>query len=104
MVQPDICVVCDLAKLDKRGCIGAPDWIIEILSPGNTNKEMKDKYYLYEENGVKEYWIVYPEYYQVSVYDLINEKYVLRNSYHKGDAIPVSIFEGFTIDTDSLFE
>ena len=56
--QPDICVVCDPKKLDKKGCLGAPDFIIEILSPGNSKKEMKYKYELYEENGVKEYWIV----------------------------------------------
>ena len=56
--QPDICVVCDPKKLDKKGCLGAPDFIVEILSPGNSKKEMKYKYELYEENSVKEYWIV----------------------------------------------
>ncbi len=55
VVQPDICVICDLNKLDKRGCIGAPDLVIEILSPGNTHKEMRQKYEVYEENGVLEF-------------------------------------------------
>ena len=55
MVQPDICVVCDLAKLDDRGCVGAPDWIVEILSPGNTSRDTKTKFDLYEESGVVEY-------------------------------------------------
>jgi Uma2 family endonuclease len=61
VVQPDICVICDLTKLDKRGCIGAPDLVIEILSPGNTHKEMHQKYQVYEESGVLEYWLIHPE-------------------------------------------
>lgn len=60
VVQPDICIVCDPNKLDGKGCIGAPDLIIEILSPGNSQKELKTKFDLYEEAGVKEYWLVYP--------------------------------------------
>ncbi|TKT93569.1 Uma2 family endonuclease [Dyadobacter frigoris] len=58
VVQPDISVICDLDKLDDQGCIGAPELIIEILSPGNSKKEMKDKFEVYQENGVKEYWLV----------------------------------------------
>jgi Uma2 family endonuclease len=60
VVQPDICVICDLDKIDEQGCIGSPDLVIEILSPGNSKKEMKDKFEVYEESGVKEYWIVSP--------------------------------------------
>ena len=60
VVQPDICVVCDLTKIDARGCLGAPDWIIEILLPGNVSHDTKTKFDLYEENGVGEYWIVAP--------------------------------------------
>ena len=51
-------MVCDPAKLDDRGCVGAPAWIIEIVSPGNTSRDTKTKFDLYEENGVLEYWIV----------------------------------------------
>ena len=58
VVQPDLCVVCDESKLDARGAIGAPDLMIEILSPGNSKKEMSHKYELYQEAGVLEYWIV----------------------------------------------
>ena len=58
VVQPDLCVICDLTKLDDRGCLGAPDLIVEILSPGNSTREMKIKKELYAESGVKEYWIV----------------------------------------------
>ena len=70
VVQPDICVICDKAKLDKKGCIGAPDLVIEILSPGNTKKEMKDKFEVYEEAGVREYWIVQSTDKNVLVYTL----------------------------------
>jgi Uma2 family endonuclease len=61
VVQPDLCVICDRAKLDERGCLGAPDWIIEILSPGrNAARDLMLKHDLYQENGVGEYWIVFP--------------------------------------------
>ena len=70
VVQPDICVICDPKKLDKKGCLGAPDWIIEILSPGNSKKEMREKYAVYEESGVKEYWIVDPQNELILVYIL----------------------------------
>lgn len=58
VIQPDICIICDNAKLDQKGCKGAPDLIVEILSPGNSKKEMRTKKRLYEENLVKEYWII----------------------------------------------
>ena len=60
VVQPDICVVCDLSKLDKQGCNGAPDLVVEILSSGNNRKELKEKFLLYEINGVQEYWLINP--------------------------------------------
>lgn len=61
VVQPDLCVICDESKLDDRGCMGAPDLAIEILSPGNSSKEMRLKKGLYEENDIREYWIFDPE-------------------------------------------
>ncbi len=75
VVQPDFCVICDFSKLDHKGCNGAPDLIIEILSPGNTENEMKIKYDLYEENGVKEYWIVDTELQYVLIHSLKDGKY-----------------------------
>ena len=59
-MQPDICIICDKNKLDTKGCLGAPDFIIEILSLGNSKREMKIKFELYEESVVREYWLVYP--------------------------------------------
>ena len=76
VVQPDLCVICDRSKIDEKGCIGAPDLIIEILSPGNSKKEMDIKYDLYEENGVQEYWIVNPSEKTIAVFVLQNEKYI----------------------------
>ncbi|MDP2901844.1 MAG: Uma2 family endonuclease, partial [Methylovulum sp.] len=69
VVQPDLCVICDENKLDTQGCLGVPDWIIEILSKGNTKREMRIKYDLYQESGVKEYWLVYP--YEQAVYQFV---------------------------------
>ena len=60
VVQPDLGVVCDRTKIDERGCCGAPDLVIEILSPGNSEKEVQLKFELYEEAGVKEYWLINP--------------------------------------------
>lgn len=60
VVQPDICVICDPAKIDRRGCNGAPDLVMEILSPSTGGKDLIVKYDLYERHGVKEYWIIHP--------------------------------------------
>lgn len=60
VVQPDLCVICDESKLDEQGCNGAPDWVIEILLPGNSRFEMREKFRIYEEAGVREYWMVHP--------------------------------------------
>lgn len=81
VVQPDLCVVCDPEKLDDRGCVGAPDFIIEILSLGNSTKEMRIKYDLYEESGVREYWIVKPAYEEIAQYVLEDGKYTLKNTF-----------------------
>jgi len=58
-VQPDLCVVCDKEKPDNKGCNGAPDLVIEILSPSTIKKDVQDKYFMYEKNGVGEYWMVH---------------------------------------------
>jgi len=60
VVQPDICVLCDLTKLDHHGCNGAPDWIIEILSKSTSKKDLNEKFDVYQNAGVREYWIIHP--------------------------------------------
>ena len=60
VVQPDISVICDPSKLDEKGCRGAPDWIIEIVSPSTASHDYIRKLALYEKHGVREYWIVHP--------------------------------------------
>lgn len=86
------------------GCIGAPDLVIEILSPGNSRKEFKEKFSLYEENGVREYWIVYPIHLMIQIFDLKEDKFAWRSNYVKEDMIPVGIFEDFSIDSDAVFK
>ena len=61
MVQPDLCIVCDHGKIEERGCISAPDMIVEILSPGNDKKDLIVKYELYQEFAVKEYIVIDPK-------------------------------------------
>lgn len=105
VVQPDLCVICDKAKLDKRGCIGAPDWIIEILSPGNTKKEMKDKFQIYQENGVKEYWIIQPEDKTLLIYILNEEgKYIGLAPLTDDDIATPNTFPDLNIDLKDVFE
>lgn len=102
VVQPDLCVICDPNKLDDRGCIGAPDLIIEILSPGNSKKEMKLKFELYEEAGVREYWIVDPNTESVLMNVLENGKYITQNPI-VDDEINSIIFPNLKIHTNDIF-
>jgi Uma2 family endonuclease len=103
VLQPDICVICDESKLDDRGCLGAPDIVVEILSPGNNAREMKNKYEIYEESGVKEYWIVSPQNETFLVYTLTGEKYVPSRTMTTGDVVSSSVLPGFSLDLSALF-
>lgn len=103
VVQPDIIVVCDLKKIQLKGCVGAPDIVVEILSPGNSKKEMKDKYELYEEAGVKEYWVVFPEEQVVQIYELRENIFQSRKPLANGDKITTPILEGFEMEIDEIF-
>ena len=105
VVQPDICVICDRSKIDRRGCLGAPDLIIEILSAATAERDMKDKYEVYEESGVREYWLVHPAERTLIVFDLNeNGKYQLRGMYTKADTVKVGIFEDLNINLQEVFE
>lgn len=103
VVQPDILVVCDPAKLDERGCLGAPDWIIEIVSPGNTAHDTKTKFDLYEESGVREYWIVYPGLQSVEAWTLAGERYELAGQYAAPGPMPVATLPGLAIEWAEVF-
>jgi Uma2 family endonuclease len=104
VVQPDICVVCDLSKLDERGCFGAPDMIVEILSPSTNIKDVTEKFALYEESGVNEYWIVYPMDKVIHVFLLQeNRKYNEGIMYESKGKIPVHIFNNYPIDFEDIF-
>ena len=101
VVQPDLCVICNPEFLDKTGCNGAPDWIIEILSKG----EMETKYALYQEAGVREYWIVFPENRAIEQFVLDeNNVYQLKKMYAEdGFAVP-QLFPELEIDLIDVFE
>lgn len=103
VVQPDICVVCDAAKIDERGCNGAPEMIIEILSPSNKQTDLKDKYHLYAESGVIEYWIIYPQEEVVHQYVLKEEKYEQHGVYVKSDNVNPFLFPDLTVPLEKIF-
>lgn len=105
VVQPDLCVICDPEKLDVRGCIGAPDLVVEILSPGNSKTEMKDKFDLYEEAGVREYWLVYPGERSVQIFQL-NEtgRYIGLRPYVDGDTVTTPIVPGMEVVLADVFD
>jgi Uma2 family endonuclease len=103
VVQPDICVICDPEKLDDRGCIGAPDLIVEILSPGNSKIELKHKFDLYELNGVKEYWIIHPENQYLLIYALVEGKYKPSRLLTSGDLAESSAIAGFKLNLEEFF-
>lgn len=104
VIQPDICIVCDEHKLDDAGCIGAPDLIVEILSPGNTKKEMGIKFDLYEENKVKEYWIVDPERKTVIIYVLEGERFIGLKPFTVEDTLRSTLFTKMRIPLAQVFE
>ena len=108
VVQPDICVVCDPSKIDEKGVIGAPDLVVEVLSPSNTKLMMRKKFDLYEEAGVKEYWVIYPKS-GLTVFLLQdNGKYdegITYDIIYTPDAkVPVRTIEGLEIGLKELFE
>ena len=108
VVQPDIVVICDPSKLDDGGCIGAPDLIVEVNSPSTSKRDLNLKFNLYEESGVKEYWVVYPADKAASVFILQpNGKYDAGKTYEvlRGTTkVPVKTLKGLVIDLEELFE
>jgi len=104
VVQPDLCVICDLSKLDDRGCNGAPDLIVEILSPGNSRTEMKDKFELYQEAGVQEYWIAHPIEKMIQVFRLNTQGYYIGlPPAVEGDLLKTPIIPNLEVDVTEVF-
>ena len=99
-VEPDISVICDKNKLSTRGCEGAPDWVIEIISPSSTRIDCAIKLFKYRTAGVREYWIVNPIKKIVQTYIFEGEEDA--NIYSFDDKIPVYIFDGLTIKISDL--
>lgn len=103
VVQPDISVICDLSKLDERGCNGAPDMIIEILSPSTEKHDLFTKYGLYKEAGVKEYWIVNPVTKIIQIHIFKDNQYAVA-AYGDTEKISVHILEDCEIYLKDIFE
>lgn len=105
VVQPDLCVICDPAKIESRGCLGAPDLIIEVVSPRTAARDWKDKFDLYEEAGVDEYWIVLPQENDISVFvlDEATARYHLVGEYASPGLIPCRTLPGLNLDWADVF-
>lgn len=103
VVQPDLVVVCDSSKLDKRGCHGAPDLVIEIISPSTASHDYIRKMELYEKHGVKEYWIVHPTDQVVMVHILEKGQYQKPKIYDREASVQVHILPDIEIILSDLF-
>lgn len=93
-LEPDLCVICDTSKLDEKGCHGAPDWVIEIVSPGSREMDYYRKLFQYREAGVREYWVVDPDKNIVTVYNFERDT---MEEYSFGTEVPAGIYEGFSV-------
>lgn len=99
-VEPDISVICDKNKLTDKGCNGAPDWIIEIISPSDSSRDYGIKLFKYRSAGVHEYWIVNPLTNTVNIYDFVSD--TRTNQYSFSDDIPVCIYEDLSLNIAKL--
>ena len=104
VVQPDVLVVCDPSKIDRRGVRGAPDWVLEVLSPSTAAHDQIAKRRTYERAGVREYWLVHPGDRTLTVYALDNGQYGRPEIYELKDATPVGVLPGVSIAWGALVE
>lgn len=98
-VEPDISVICDKSKLTDKGCSGAPDWIIEIVSPGSRRMDYFTKLFKYRTAGVREYWIVDPEKNRITVYNFESED---TGDYTFADSVKAGIYDNLSIDFSKI--
>lgn len=104
VVEPDLTIICDLSKLDDRGCQGNPDMVIEITSPSTARRDKVEKFNKYEQAGIKEYWIVEPTEKIVSVYTLQdNDRFGRPDLYTEEDQVKVTLFEDLVIELRMVF-
>lgn len=103
VVQPDLLIVCDHSKLNKAGCAGAPDMVIEILSPSTSRYDRTLKFNTYLKSGIREFWIIDPETKTLAVHILRNGEYVIH-AYTNEDTVPVHVLEDCTINLTEVFE
>lgn len=94
-VEPDISVICDSDKVNEKGCLGSPDWIVEVVSPSSRKMDYNKKLFKYRTACVREYWIVDPGKQRILVYDFENDD---MGEFTFEDTIPVGIFSGLSID------
>ncbi len=105
VVQPDLTVVCDLTKIDRRGCLGSPEWVIEIVSPKSLVHDTQTKFNLYAENGVGEYWVVFPGEQAVVAYALdATGHYEVAGSYIEPGPMASRTLPGLAMDWTDIFE
>lgn len=103
IVQPDLCIICDESKLDARGCNGAPDLVVEILSASNSKHDVHTKFDLYQEAGVKEYWLIEPIDKMLLVYTLVNNKYIGLKPQVEGENVTSPLFPELVIALEDVF-
>jgi Uma2 family endonuclease len=103
VVQPDLCIICDESKLDKRGCNGTPDLMVEIISPNNSKHDVHTKFNLYQEAGVKEYWIIEPFDKIILVYTLVNGEFIGLKPQVEGENIKSPLFPELDIAIEDVF-
>ena len=98
-VEPDISVVCDRSKLDDRGCNGAPDWVIEVVSPSSRQMDYSTKLFKYRSAGVREYWLVDPDKSRITVWNFEEDN---TEEFTFLDSVPANIYDDFSIDFSKL--
>ena len=103
VVQPDLCVICDESKLDARGCNGTPDLMVEIISSNNSKHDLHTKFNLYQESGVKEYWIIEPNDKLILVYTLVNGTFIGLKPQVEGEKITSPLFPQLDIALEDVF-
>lgn len=108
VVQPDICVICDRTKLDRRGCLGAPDWVVEVTSAATIKKDFGEKFNLYEEARIGEYWIIVPEQKSIQQYVLLEGRYQMKELVEyelepSAQQLNSALFPELTIQLDDIF-